>query len=117
MSHGDAWSNPVGRPAWSPRAWNGPPPGLDRPAGCRQPEPNPNLGRACLDIKHAVGGGARKCLPHTPSDGAHKRLVINVSQILTLGKRFLAESAGMVPEVVLGQVEEGLQLVLGLRRQ
>ncbi len=48
--------------------------------------------------------------------GLTRDSVINVSQILTLDKRFLAESVGMVSEVVLGQVEEGLQLVLGLRR-
>ena len=48
--------------------------------------------------------------------GLAKDSVINVSQILTLDKRFLTERVGQISDAVLRQVEEGLQLVLGLRR-
>ncbi len=47
--------------------------------------------------------------------GLTRASVMNVAQVLTLDKRFFAASAGMVSEGILGQVEEGLQLVLGLR--
>lgn len=48
--------------------------------------------------------------------GLKKDSVINVSQILTLDKRFLAEGIGKVSDAVLTRVEDGLQLVLGLRQ-
>lgn len=40
--------------------------------------------------------------------------VVNVSQVMTLDRRFLADRAGQVPPPVLGQVDAGLRLVLAL---
>lgn len=48
--------------------------------------------------------------------GLTRDSVMNVSRVITLDERFLAASAGMVSEGVPGQVEEGLQLDLGIRR-
>lgn len=45
-----------------------------------------------------------------------KRSVINVSQVVTLDKRFLARRIDRVSDAVLEEVEEGLRLVLGIRR-
>jgi mRNA interferase MazF len=43
-----------------------------------------------------------------------RECVINVSQILTLDRRFLAERVGEVPRNILDRVEDGLRLVLSL---
>ncbi len=40
--------------------------------------------------------------------------VVNISQILTLDRRFLRERIGRLPAAVLGEVEAGLRLVLAL---
>jgi mRNA interferase MazF len=40
--------------------------------------------------------------------------VVNVSQILTLDRRFLTERVGRLPPAAFSQVEEGLRLVLSL---
>ena len=45
--------------------------------------------------------------------GLRRRSVINVSQVVTLDERFLTERAGRVSDAVLGQVEDGLRLILG----
>ncbi len=41
--------------------------------------------------------------------------VVNVSQVLTLDRRFLVERIGRVPARTLGGVDTGLKLVLGLQ--
>ncbi len=41
--------------------------------------------------------------------------VINISQIITLDRKFLQERAGRIPDSVLRRVEIGLRLVLSLR--
>lgn len=41
--------------------------------------------------------------------------VVNVSQIVTLDRKFLQERAGRVAESVLRRVDEGLRLVLSLQ--
>lgn len=46
--------------------------------------------------------------------GLPKESVANVSQVVTLDRRFLSERVGSVPEFELGKVDEGLKLVLGL---
>lgn len=46
--------------------------------------------------------------------GLPKDAVVNVSQILTLDRRFLVEPAGRVPEPHLDRVTAGLRLVLSL---
>jgi mRNA interferase MazF len=48
------------------------------------------------------------------SAGLTRDSVVNVSQILTLDKRFLTKRVGRVPESRLRQVEDGLRLVLSL---
>ena len=40
--------------------------------------------------------------------------VVNVSQVLTLDKRFLTERVGRLPAKPLAEVEKGLRLVLSL---
>lgn len=46
--------------------------------------------------------------------GLPRKSVINVSQIVTLDKRFLTERAGRTTDAVLRQVEDGLRMVLNL---
>jgi len=43
-----------------------------------------------------------------------KASVVNVSQILTLDRRYLTKRAGRIPNAVMNRVSEGLSLVLGL---
>ena len=47
------------------------------------------------------------------SVGLNRASVVNVSQIVTLDKRFLTERVGRLPESKLRQVEDGIRLVLG----
>lgn len=47
--------------------------------------------------------------------GLPKDSVINVSQLLTLDRRFLIEFVGALPERKMARVDEGLRLVLSLR--
>ena len=50
-----------------------------------------------------------------PSEsGLGKTSVVNVSQMLTLGRQFLTEKVGTLPAAAMNQVGEGLRLVLGL---
>lgn len=46
--------------------------------------------------------------------GLDRNSVANVSQILTLDKKFLSEQIGSVDTIALQQIDEGLALVLGL---
>ena len=46
--------------------------------------------------------------------GLRRKSVVNVSQLITLDKRLLTRHLGRVPAAVLGRVEDGLRLVLGL---
>ena len=46
--------------------------------------------------------------------GLPKDSVANVSQIVTLDKRFLTRRAGLVPARQLRRIESGMRLVLGL---
>lgn len=48
------------------------------------------------------------------SAGLGRESVVNVSQLVTLDKRFLTERAGRIPEAKLRQVEDGLRLALAL---
>lgn len=43
-----------------------------------------------------------------------KASVVNVSQILTLDRKYLTKRAGRLPNMVMNRVSEGLGLVLGL---
>jgi mRNA interferase MazF len=46
--------------------------------------------------------------------GLPKDSVVNISQIVTLDKDFLTEQVGVLDNVTLKQIDEGLQLVLSL---
>ena len=46
--------------------------------------------------------------------GLNQRSVINVSQVVTLDRGFLAERSGRAPNTVMRQVDDGLRLVLDL---
>ncbi|MDE0006344.1 MAG: type II toxin-antitoxin system PemK/MazF family toxin [Rhodospirillaceae bacterium] len=46
--------------------------------------------------------------------GLPRQSVVNVSQIVTFDRRFLAKQAGRASDAVLRQVEDGLRLVLSL---
>ena len=46
--------------------------------------------------------------------GLPKSSVINVSQVVTLDRSLLTRHLGHVPSAILGRVEDGLRLVLGL---
>jgi mRNA interferase MazF len=46
--------------------------------------------------------------------GLPRDSVANVSQIVTLDKRFLAETSGHVGEATMGAIEDGIRLVLSL---
>jgi mRNA interferase MazF len=48
------------------------------------------------------------------STGLPRDSVVNVSQLLTLDRRFLTERAGRLPPRLQGSVDEGLRLVLQL---
>jgi len=48
------------------------------------------------------------------SVGLNRESVVNVSQMVTLDKRFLAERVGRLPEAKLRLAEEGLRVVLAL---
>jgi mRNA interferase MazF len=46
--------------------------------------------------------------------GLSKNSVVNISQVVTIDKRFLTERAGMLPANLIEQIEKGLRLVLQL---
>jgi mRNA interferase MazF len=46
--------------------------------------------------------------------GLSRDSVVNVSQVITLDRRFLTERIGRVPAPILARVETGLRLVLAL---
>jgi mRNA interferase MazF len=43
-----------------------------------------------------------------------RQSVVNVSQILTLDRRFLTERVGRVPASLMAEIEAGIRLVLSL---
>lgn len=46
--------------------------------------------------------------------GLSKESVANVSQVITVDKRFLTEKVGTLPQHLFAQVEDGVRLVLSL---
>lgn len=48
------------------------------------------------------------------ASGLPKDSVANVTQVVTLDKRYLSERAGRIPPKLMGQVDAGLRLVLEL---
>lgn len=47
-------------------------------------------------------------------NGLGKESVANVSQIITIDKQFLSKKIGKLDNLTLQQIDEGIQLVLGL---
>ena len=47
--------------------------------------------------------------------GLNRSSVINVSQVVTLDRRFLTERAGRAPDRIMNEVNDGLGLILALR--
>lgn len=64
------------------------------------------------NLRLAAAPGNVVCRPRRT--GLLASSVVNVTQISTLDRRFLAERIGRLPAVTLRQVEEGARLVLGL---
>ena len=46
--------------------------------------------------------------------GLSKPSIVNVSQVLTIGRSYLAERVRMLPAQTMSRVDSGLRLVLGL---
>ncbi len=65
-----------------------------------------------LDLAAAPGNA---CLPKQ-GIGLPRPSVINVSQMITLDKRFLTKRIGHAPNEILDEVDKGLLLVLGIKR-
>jgi mRNA interferase MazF len=59
----------------------------------------------------AAPGNARLARRDSKLD---RESVVNVSQVLTLDRRFLSDRVGRLPASVMSKVERGLRLVLGL---
>jgi mRNA interferase MazF len=60
-----------------------------------------------------AGASGNVVLPARES-GLPKDSVANVSQIITVDKRFVTERSGQVSDTILGAVEDGVRLVLSL---
>lgn len=63
-----------------------------------------------LDLAAAPGN----VLLSAGASGLPRDSVVDVSQLLTLDRRFLGEAVGTLPADLTGRVEEGLRLVLAL---
>lgn len=63
-----------------------------------------------LRLAHAPGN---VFLPRKAT-GLPKDSVANVSQVITLDKRFLTEKVGVLSPILLNQVEDGLHLAMSL---
>lgn len=60
-----------------------------------------------------AGAPGNVLLPQNAT-GLSKDSVANISQVLTVDKRFLTEQVGNLPNYLLEQVEDGLRLVMDL---
>ena len=63
-------------------------------------------------LELATAPGNVLCRPR--DTGLPRMSVVNVSQLTVADRRRLAEKVGSLPGRILGQVEEGMRLVLGL---
>jgi len=112
MNRGEIWWAELAEPAGSG-------PGFKRPVLIIQSD-DFNQSRISTVIAAVISSNIR--LANAPGNvllprkisGLPKDSVINISQIVTIDKRFLSEHAGNVSENILKQVEKGLKLVLSL---
>jgi mRNA interferase MazF len=52
-----------------------------------------------------------------PSSGLRRDSVVNVTALVTVDKRELRDAAGQLPAALMHEVDRGLAMVLGLRRE
>lgn len=69
---------------------------------------------AVLTSNLRLGDAPGNVMLSEEDSGLDRPSVINVSQVLTLDRRFLRERAGTVPGRVMVDVDAGLRLALGL---
>ena len=113
MRRGEVWWADLPEPAGSE-------PGYRRPVLIVQAD---DFNRSRLRTVLAAAITSKLVLAHAPgnvrlprrSAGLERESVVNVSQVLTVDKRFLTERAGRLSGSHLRLVEEGLRLVLALR--
>ena len=112
MKRGEVWWADLPEPAGSE-------PGYRRPVLIVQAD---DFNRSRLRTVLAAAIASNLALAHAPgnlllsrrSAGLERESVVNVSQVVTVDKRFLIEPAGKLSGSQLRQVEEGLRLVLAL---
>lgn len=112
MRRGDIWWADLPAPAGSE-------PGYRRPVLIVQAD---DFNRSRIGTVLAVAITSNLGLAAAPGNillprrgsGLTRRSVINVSQIVTLDRRFFTEHSGQVPGGIMSQVDDGLRLVLGL---
>jgi mRNA interferase MazF len=69
---------------------------------------------AAITTNLALASAPGNVLCRRHQTGLPRESVVNVSQLLTVDKRFLAERAGALDARTFGEVEEGIRLVLAL---
>lgn len=112
MRRGEIWWAELGEPSGSG-------PGLRRPVLVLQTD-SFNLSRiqtivvATLTSNLRLAAAPGNVLCRRKETGLPKDSVVNVSQLVTLDKRELAERAGSLPPRLLREVEAGLRLLLEL---
>lgn len=114
VNRGDIWWAELPEPAASE-------PGYKRPVIILQSD---EFNRSRIDtvivviitsnLRLAVAPG-NITLPKNKS-GLEKESVANVSQIITIDKRFLGEKIGKLDHMTMRQLDEGIELVLGLAK-
>ncbi len=112
MKRGQVWWADLGEPVASE-------PGLRRPVVIVQSD---DFNRSSINTVVAVALTSNLRLAKAPGNvilpktktGLIKESVVNVSQIITIDKRFLSEEIGQVDHVMMLQIDEGIRLVLSL---
>lgn len=115
MQRGEVWWAALGKPVGSA-------PGFRRPVLVVQSD---DFNKSALhtvvvvplttNLRHAQAPGNVVCGPR--ATGLPKASVVNVTQIIATDKTRLLERTGRLSEPLLSQVEDGILLVLGLRRR
>lgn len=114
MHRGELWWADLGEPRGSA-------PALRRPVLILQAD---SFNQSRIDTTVVIALTSNLALAAAPGNvlrrrrgtGLTKASVVNVSQILTLDRRFLLGRIGRLPPNLLGAVEAGVALVLGLRQ-
>lgn len=111
IQRGELWWADLGQPRGSQPALRRPVLVLQADAFNRSRLATIVVASLTTQLKHAMAPGNVTCRPR--GTGLDSVSVINVSQISTVDRRFLLERIGRLPPHVMGEVEEGLKLVLG----